>query len=110
VTRVLRDDLGLWEYARRWALHNLTEAQKAERVLLSISLLKALRVREETEFNAVMTVHELCVCDRYQETSVWFVARGSPTDRGRCNWHFKSDSCGIFLGARLVVRQHHWPE
>jgi hypothetical protein len=72
LTRVLRDNLGLREYARERVLHDLTEAQTVESLRLSGSPLQSICLHEDTEFKGLVTQDKSCVCYRCQETIIYF--------------------------------------
>jgi hypothetical protein len=55
VAWVLRDDLSLARYVKRWAPQDLTAAQKIGHVRLSENLLECLRVHYDTEVKGITT-------------------------------------------------------
>jgi hypothetical protein len=62
IKRVLVSDLGMRKFVRRWILHDLSEANRRERVLKANLLLEELRADEENEFANTMTGDESWFC------------------------------------------------
>jgi hypothetical protein len=53
-------------FPRRWVLHDLTDAQRVERVRLLRSLFESLRLRQDTEFKRLATGNESWVYHIYR--------------------------------------------
>jgi hypothetical protein len=58
IKRVLGSDLGMREFVRRWIPHDLSEANRRERVLKANLLLEELRTDEGNEFANTVTGDE----------------------------------------------------
>jgi hypothetical protein len=62
IKRVLVSDLGMRKFVRRWIPHDLSEANRRERVLKVNLLLDELRADEWSEFASTMTGDESWFC------------------------------------------------
>jgi hypothetical protein len=58
IKQLLVSDLGMRKFVRRWISHDLSEANRRERVLKATLLLEGLRADEENEFANIMTGDE----------------------------------------------------
>jgi hypothetical protein len=71
IKRVLVSHLGMRKFVRRWILHDLSEANRRERVLKSNLLLEELRADEWNEFANTMTGDESRFCLSYESDSMF---------------------------------------
>jgi hypothetical protein len=58
IKRVLVSDLGIHKFVRRWIPHDLSDANRRERVFKANLLLEELRTDERNEFANTMTGDE----------------------------------------------------
>jgi hypothetical protein len=66
INQVLLSDLGMRKFVRRWTPHDLSEANRRERVLKVYLLLEELRADEGNEFANTMTGDESWFCLNYE--------------------------------------------
>jgi hypothetical protein len=71
IKRVLVSDLGMRKFVRRWILHDLSEANRRERVLKANLLLEALRADEGNEFANTITGDESRFCLSHESDSMF---------------------------------------
>jgi hypothetical protein len=71
IKRVLLSDLGIRKFVRRWISHDLSEANRRERVLKANLLLEELRADEGNEFANTMTGDESWFCLSYESDSMF---------------------------------------
>lgn len=80
VTRILKLELGLTKKNARWIPHFLNDEQKAERVRLSISMLKILKSLGPKQRASVVTGDESWFYLQYSYTSKWCTEDETPED------------------------------
>jgi hypothetical protein len=68
---VLVSDLGMRKFVRRWIPHDLSEANRRERVLKTNLLLEELRADEWNEFANTMTRDESWFCLNHKSDSMF---------------------------------------
>jgi hypothetical protein len=71
IKRVLVSDLGMRKFVRRWIPHDLSEANRRERVLKANLLLEELRADEGNEFANTITGDESWLCLSYKSDSMF---------------------------------------
>jgi hypothetical protein len=71
IERVLVSDLGMRKFVRRWIVHDLSEANRRERVLKANLLLEELRADEGNEFANTMTGDESWFYLSYESNSIF---------------------------------------
>jgi hypothetical protein len=71
IKQILVNDLGMRKFVRRWIPHDLSEANRRERVLKANLLLEELGADEGNEFGNKMTGNESRFCLSYELNSMF---------------------------------------
>ena len=71
ISRVLKDDMGLRKYVRKWVPHELTVEQKEERVQRSIEILEILKKAAKKNFINIMTGDESWFYLKYESSFMY---------------------------------------
>jgi hypothetical protein len=98
VKRTLVEVLGMQKFSLRWVPHELTVAQKGQRVADSRRLLQALRADAANEFGNIITADESWYYWSYEHSSQWSTSRDLVPTRTRKKIDSKKS---MFTHARL---------
>jgi len=103
VTNILHNSLGLKKFARRWVPHDLTRAQKHERVSCSREILDVLEQDEVFEFQHIATGDESWFFHRYQHTHCYAKSREEVPTRVSTTIGMKKSMVTIFFTGKALV-------
>jgi histone-lysine N-methyltransferase SETMAR len=104
VTDILRRDLGLRKFTRRWVPHQLSPAQKADRVKCSRALLLRLQQLQQFDFEGITTGDESWFRYQYDSDSMFARSADMVVPRLRAGFQVKKTMVTIFFTAtRLLI-------